>query len=111
MKEKMFELLKQALAICDGEKCKDCKYYCQEYCGTNLTADFLIENGVTITRAEDLKCTVSRDYEAEYNKLLEAHKHLCGDYAELKHDYESMETEFVRMRAQLDIVHLIFGGK
>lgn len=71
-------------------------------------ADYLIENGVTIKNAEE--CTASLDYESEYNKLLEAHKRLCGDYAELKRDYESMETEFIRMRAQLDIVYLIFGG-
>ena len=74
-------------------------------------ADHLIANGVTIAKAEDLKRTASLDYEAEYEKLLEAHKRLCADYAELKHDHESMETEFVRMRAQLDIVYLIFGGK
>lgn len=30
---------------------------------------------------------------------------------DLREQFESMETEFFRMRAQLDIVHLIFGGK
>lgn len=58
---------------------------------------------------KELACGLN--YEAEYEKLLEAHKRLCSDYAELKHDHESLETEFVRMRAQLDIVYLIFGGK
>ena len=29
--------------------------------------------------------------------------------SDLKAYYEPMETEFARMRAQLDIVHLIFG--
>ena len=32
-----------------------------------------------------------------------------NDY--LRKDKDAMETEFVRMRAQLDIVYLIFGGK
>ena len=42
------------------------------------------------------------DYEAMYEKLSE-------EYARLKRDHEAMETEFERMRAQLDIVYLIFG--
>lgn len=107
MKEKMVELMKQAHEQCVD--CKDCEYMGKELCGDRKMADFLIANGVTIKNTEER--TASLDYEAEYNKLLESHKRLCGDYAELKHDYESMETEFVRMRAQLDIVCLIFGGK
>lgn len=31
------------------------------------------------------------------------------EVSDLKAYYEPMETEFARMRAQLDIVHLIFG--
>ena len=53
--------------------------------------------------------TAGLNYEAEYNRLLDEHKRLCGDYARLKREHESLETEFVRMRAQLDIVYLIFG--
>lgn len=49
------------------------------------------------------------DYEHMYNALNEEHKRLCADHAELKKEYEGLETEFVRMRAQLDIVYLIFG--
>ena len=49
------------------------------------------------------------DYEYMYNALNEEHKRLCADHAELKKDYEGLETEFVRMRSQLDIVYLIFG--
>ena len=29
----------------------------------------------------------------------------------LKEDYDSMESEFIRLRAQMDIVYLIFGRK
>ena len=55
------------------------------------------------------KLTASLNYKAEYEKLLDAHKRLCGDYAELKRDHDALEHEFVVMRAQLDIVHLIFS--
>ena len=60
---------------------------------------------------ENKELTASLNYEAEYHRMCEEHKKLCADYAEMKRDYESMETEFIRMRAQLDIVYLIFGGK
>ena len=55
--------------------------------------------------------TCGLNYEAEYEKLLQEHKGLCAYYDELKHDHESLETEFMRLRAQMDIVYLIFGGK
>lgn len=51
------------------------------------------------------------DYKAEYHRLLKANQELCKELECFKKDYESMETEFVRMRAQLDIVYLIFGRK
>ena len=60
---------------------------------------------------EKEKLSASLNYESEYYRLMEEHKILCGQLRDLKQDYESMETEFVRMRAQLDIVYLIFGGK
>lgn len=53
--------------------------------------------------------TARPDYEAMYNRLNEEHKRLCNDYAELQSEYRGLETEFGRMRAQLDIVYLIFG--
>lgn len=55
------------------------------------------------------KMTAALDYKVEYEKLLEAHKKLCADFAELKRDHDALEHEFVVMRAQLDIVHLIFS--
>jgi hypothetical protein len=39
------------------------------------------------------------------------YKDMCIKYEQLRKDYKAMETEFIRMRAQLDIVYLIFGGK
>ena len=58
---------------------------------------------ITGGRLEGAKHPTARpNYEELYKKL-------SVDYAELKNDHESMETEFVRMRAQLDIVYLIFG--
>ena len=49
------------------------------------------------------------NYEAMYNSLIEEHKRLCADHADLRKDRDALETEFIRMRAQLDIVYLIFG--
>ncbi len=60
---------------------------------------------------ENKELTCGINYEVEYEKLLEAHKRLCADHAELKRDHESLETEFIRLRAQMDVVQLIFGGK
>ena len=53
--------------------------------------------------------TARPDYEAMYNNLCEEHKRLCAKYAELEREYESMGNEFSRIRAQLDIVYMIFG--
>ena len=36
---------------------------------------------------------------------------LADKNSKLKEDLDAMESEFIRMRAQLDIVYLIFGGK
>ncbi len=51
------------------------------------------------------------NYQDEYNRMCEVCAKLECENELLRKDYESMETEFVRMRAQLDIVYLIFGGK
>lgn len=56
-----------------------------------------------------LKHTECLNYETEYHRLFKANQELCKELECFKKDYESMETEFVRMRAQLDIVYLIFG--
>lgn len=52
------------------------------------------------------KITESIEYElsAKCNSLSEENNRL-------REELESMETEFVRLRAQMDVVYLIFGGK
>lgn len=102
MKEKMVELMKQA--HCECVDCIACEYKGQELCCDHKMADFFIKNGVTITRAEDLIHTASLDYEAEYHKLLDKHNLLYADF-------QAMESELIRLRAQMDVVCLIFGGK
>ena len=51
------------------------------------------------------------DYEAEYRIMCDTCDKLMAENDYLRKDKDAMETEFVRMRAQLDIVYLIFGGK
>lgn len=53
----------------------------------------------------------SLNFEAEYHKLHDENMVLKEKMAYLVEERKSMETEFARMRAQLDIVYLIFGGK
>ena len=48
--------------------------------------------------------------EIEY-KLSEKCNALADKNEQLRKELDSMESEFARMRAQLDIVYLIFGGK
>ena len=59
----------------------------------------------------DNNCTASLNYEAEYEKLLQEREILMAKMDFLRSEKESMETEFARMRAQLDIVYLIFGKR
>ena len=47
----------------------------------------------------------------EIEKLHKENLALKDDYSELKCDYAQLEIELEKARAQLDIVHLIFGGK
>lgn len=55
--------------------------------------------------------TVSPDYEAMYYKQLEEREALLAKMDFMRSEKESLETEVVRLRAQMDIVYLIFGGK
>ena len=103
MKEKLIELLKQCQKECDETCCEQCIYDNSFDCGNEHIADFLFKHGVMVS--DPLKAgkeCVSMDYEAEYHKLFDKHSLLYADY-------QAMESEFVRMRAQLDIVHLIFS--
>lgn len=47
------------------------------------------------------------DYKAEYERLKDENKKLKDEI----YYYRDMVNEFEKMRAQLDIVYLIFGGK
>ena len=102
MKDKILELLEKCYEVCTPDGCKECKYHGLPNCGDQLRADALVDSGLIVS--EQKKCNVTRDYEADYNRLLEK-------YNELYSEHISMETEFVRLRAQMDVVHLIFGGK
>jgi hypothetical protein len=103
MEDKLFELINQGQLKCVD--CKDCDYAGKEFCGNRKLVDYLIDNGVTIS--DPLKAGkefVSRNYEAEYHELHEKHSRFYANY-------QAMESEFARMRAQLDIVYLIFGKR
>jgi flagellar biosynthesis/type III secretory pathway protein FliH len=64
------------------------------------------EDGYAKGRAEGAKITASIEHElsAKCNSLAEENNLL-------REELESIETEFVRLRAQMDVVYLIFGGK
>lgn len=54
----------------------------------------------------DNKC-IGIDYEAQCKTLSDENMKLKEEIAYLR----NMENEFARMRAQLDIVYMIFGGR
>lgn len=54
--------------------------------------------------AGEKNSTCTLNYEAEYERIREK-------YEELHSQYMEMKLECERMKAQLDIVYLIFGGK
>ena len=56
-------------------------------------------------------CTASLDYEAECDRLLRERDKLMAENDYLRTELKSMESESYRMRAQLDIVYLIFGRR
>ena len=56
-------------------------------------------------------CTASLDYEAECDRLLRERDKIMAENDYLRNELKSMESECYRMRAQLDMVYLIFGGR
>ena len=60
---------------------------------------------------EDKLATASLDYEAECDRLLRERDKMMAENDYLRTELKSMESEFARIRAQLDIVYLIFGGR
>lgn len=108
MKENLIKLLTEAQSkAIDASAFENATYATQ----LAIEADFLIENGVTITRPEDLKCTASLNFEDKYKKMLQEREELMAKIDFLRSEKESLETEFIRLRAQMDVVYLIFGGK
>lgn len=55
--------------------------------------------------------TCDLDYKTEHHKLMEDREILMAKMEFLRSEKESLETECVRLRAQMDVVYLIFGGK
>jgi hypothetical protein len=68
-----------------------------------------VADGEPWYRAEDVGACIEREPTAPFDSEKE-YIALHNKYDALLADYRAMETEFVRMRAQLDIVELIFGG-
>ena len=62
-------------------------------------------------KMEDKLATASLDYEAECDRLLRQQEKLMAEIDHLRTELKCIESECFRMRAQLDIVHLIFGGR
>lgn len=52
----------------------------------------------------------SLDYEAEYEVLKEENMVLCMDLEESRNAVENLQIQNSILKAQLDIVRLIFGG-
>jgi cell division septum initiation protein DivIVA len=55
--------------------------------------------------------TADLDYKAEYHKLIEEKEVLLAKMDFLRSELNSAETALATLRAQMDIVYLIFGGK
>ena len=60
---------------------------------------------------EDKMETFSLNYEAECDRLLRERDKIMAENDYLRTELKNMESECFRMRAQLDIVYLIFGGR
>lgn len=60
---------------------------------------------------EEKLATASLNYEAEYDKLIRERDKMMAENDYLRNELKSMESECYRMRAQLDMVYLIFGGR
>lgn len=58
---------------------------------------------------EELACDL--DYEAEYNKMLEKYKQLYEKHSSLKHKFSALENTCAKLKAQVEIVYLIFGRR
>lgn len=59
---------------------------------------------------EQKKC-VMPDYEAEYNKQLVLNEKMSSEIHDMKHYFERQSRENEIMKAKLEMVYLIFGGR
>ena len=62
-------------------------------------------------KMEEKMATASLNYEAECDRLLRERDKMMAENDYLRTELKSMESECHRMRAQLDMVYLIFGGR
>ena len=62
-------------------------------------------------KMDDKMATASLNYEAECDRLLREREKLMAENDYLRTELKTMESECYRMRAQLDMVYLIFGGR
>lgn len=59
---------------------------------------------------EQEKC-VMPDWESEYHRQLELNQKMSCEIRDMKNYFQGLEQQSAIMRAQLDIVYLIFGGR
>lgn len=60
---------------------------------------------------EDQAKCVMPDWESEYHAACELNKRMSNEIQDMKNYFEAMERNNAIMKAQLDIVYLIFGGR
>lgn len=60
---------------------------------------------------EDQGKCVMPDWESEYHRQLELNQMMSNEIQDMKNYFENMERNNALMKAQLDIVYLIFGGR
>ena len=58
----------------------------------------------------DSEKTRGLNYEAEYEKMRALNNQLAEENTVLRGDLDTLETEIYKLRAQMDVVYLIFGG-
>ena len=60
---------------------------------------------------EDQNKCVMPDLESEYHRQLEVNQKMSNEIKDMQTDFGNMERNNAIMKAQLDIVYLIFGGR
>lgn len=60
---------------------------------------------------EDQAKCVMPDYKVEFDMLCDEHKKLSAEFSDMKRYFEKQAIENEIMKAQLEMVYLIFGGR